>query len=134
MAQSTTQMVQSSELVFRDAICGTVESIKKTFSRVASVEVDMLSLLSAAFADAAKNGEKGTELPMFLDFTDIQPEETWALAHLGYILTRAPGDFRNAKVYAKPAPEFTQFYQVQQHPAGGYSEQVGGGGGASGAK
>ena len=82
MAQSTTQMVQSSELVFRNSVALTLDSIKERFSRVATIEVDMLAVLSAAFLDASKNGEKGTELPMFIELTDISPDETWALAHL----------------------------------------------------
>jgi len=120
--------MSSSELVFKSSVEAVVAAVGKTFSRVATIESDMADLLIAAFTDAAAKGEKGTELPMFLEFTDIAPEETWALAHKGYILTRSPGDFRNAKVYAKPSAEYAQFYQMNKSPA---AQE---GAGASGAK
>lgn len=114
MAQLKTQHLTPSETCFRDAIQTTLASICEKFPRVQETVTALSTTLVKGFANASAQGEKAENIVLWEEVTDITPEETWAFAHMGFVLTRAPGDFRNCKVYAKPAPEYEHFYLINK--------------------
>jgi len=113
MAHLTAHLTPS-EICFRDAIQNTLTSICEKFPRVMETVDKLSQVLLKGFADAAEKEEKCTNIVMWHELEDISPEETWALAHMGFVMTRAPGDFRNCKVYAKPSPEYAHFYGIMK--------------------
>lgn len=114
------------EGVFGGVVECVLDDIKSRFPRVDETIDSLRKAMKEGFLYAASKGEAATDVVLWVEVSDITTEEAWAFAHLGFVMTRAPGDLRNVKIFARPSKEYAFLYKMSSTPS---SE-----GGASGVK
>ena len=115
-------------IIFGAAIASTIADIDAAHPELRGTIAAVQSALASAFAATSKNDPAANTFPMFAETSSLPHPVLWALAHCGFVVTRAPGDAVTARVFAKPAPAFVEFYQLKA------SEADAGAGGASSVK